>query len=101
MERFALTVKTYHLAAGPETRVDGKDVLSAEWRRKQKLPQVFDKYPNSLGIRPLLGCKADLSLHGSRQQSFIAVMNSGFHLFRCRTASLYERRFEQAEGLIL
>src|SRR4030067_1975201 len=100
MEQFALPVKADHFAPGSETRVDGKDVLSAEWRRKQKLSQVFDKYPNSLGIRPLLGCKADLSLHGSRQKSFVAVMNSGSHLVRCRTASLYEQRFEQAECLI-
>src|SRR4030042_1130356 len=100
MEQFALTVKTHHLAPGPETRVDGKDVLSAKWWRKQKLPQVLDKDPYSLCIRQLLRCKAGLGLHGSRQQPFVTIVSSSFHLFRCRTASLYEKRFEQAECLI-
>ena len=85
VKQIALAVKTYHLASGTETGVDGEHPLLSQWRRHEQLLQVAHEDAYSLLVGFLLGESGKLGLDAGCQQTLVAVLHSLAHTV-CRLA---------------
>ncbi len=49
-------------------------------RSEEKLTEIVRKYPDRLGVCPLLGDQPYLCFHGTREESLVTVVDGGLDL---------------------
>ena len=76
MQEGALSVETYHLATGAETRIDCKYIFFSERWCKKQLAQIIGKHSNGLIISLFFWIIPEFCLHRRRKKPFPSVFYS-------------------------
>ena len=75
LQEIALRIQAYHLAASPETGVDGHHPLLSHRSGQKELAEVLSEYADGFDIGLLLGLADDFSADGRLHEALEAVVD--------------------------
>ena len=101
MEEPSLPVKTNHLAACPEARINSKDILFTQGRGEQELSKVFHKDPDRFFVGTVLRNDPDLRLHRREKEPLIAVRKGQLDLARGSVIGFDEEGLQDSKGFFI
>ncbi len=99
--QLSLPVQAHDLASRAKARVQGQDVLAAQGRGQQQLPQVVGKDPDRLLVGPFLGLHEDLGFHRGGHEPLVAVEGGLADQDRAGRLPFDEQDFESSRRFVL